>query len=177
MFKQLENLIPKDGAIALTLSRTTDGNVRLTIVPVPGDGQEGKPRFSPLVFDHVKPEELDDPAIDLTPVQQAVTTITEAIAQAAKTTVEESKTSKKTITQTGKKTTIKYEPKAEPKPVTDKPPETPKETAAERKEREAREKAEAEAKAKAEAEQQAQQGVEDLKAKLAAAAELDLFAV
>lgn len=199
MFQQLEELIPKDGAIALTLSRSsTPGHVRLTIVPVAGEGNEGKPRFHPLVFDDVNPAELDAPDISLTPVVEAVKSIKEVIDDAAKTTVAESGGVKKTITtKASGKTHIKYEKpekKEPPTPPTDATapvtpaepaePAAPVETAKERKQREAREKeaAEAEATAKAKAEQEAKDkesaasGVDALKQQLAAADDMDLFA-
>jgi len=123
MFVQLAALVPLKGVIVMTLSRgATEGNLRLTLHPrIPEADVEDEPgisRLKPIVFDDVKPSDLDDPTISFDPMVEAKLSIQETIKAAAeaskKATVEETAAGvKKTTTTSGRKTTVKYEAKHE----------------------------------------------------------------
>lgn len=134
MFVQLAALVPLKGVIVMTLSRgATEGNLRLTLHPrIPEADVEDEPgisRLKPIVFDDVKPSDLDDPTISFEPMVEAKLSIQETIKAAAeaskKATVEETAAGVKKTTTSGRKTTVKYEAKHEAAAAAAAPPAQP----------------------------------------------------
>ena len=172
MFIELSKLLKnKKGMAVLTVCRVNDTHLRVSVHPH-AEEEDDKPNFMPVAFEGT-PEEMDQPGIDFSPAEEAVSTVNDQIKASAAAAKKASAAPKTAPAKAPAMPAPAKAPAAEKSApakaaAAPKAPAAPAESAEDKAMREAADKAKKEAEAKAKKKADAQKIKDDEMAKLRA---------